>query len=43
MTHPLQVIVFVMIVIAAVLGMLAAVYPAWRAGSMEVLEAVSYE
>jgi len=33
----------VMIVVAAILGVIAAVYPAWRAGRLQVLEAISHE
>ena len=33
----------VMILIAAILGVLAAVYPAWRAGRLNVLDAIGHE
>jgi putative ABC transport system permease protein len=33
----------VMILIAALLGVFAAVYPAWRAGRLKVLDAISTE
>jgi ABC-type lipoprotein release transport system permease subunit len=32
-----------MVLIAALLGMVAAVYPAWRAGRLNVLEAIAHE
>jgi ABC-type lipoprotein release transport system permease subunit len=32
-----------MVVIAALLGVVAAVYPAWRAGRLNVLEAIANE
>jgi putative ABC transport system permease protein len=36
-------LLIVMILIAALLGVVAALYPAWRAGRLQVLEAISHE
>jgi ABC-type antimicrobial peptide transport system permease subunit len=32
-----------MVVISGILGVFAAVYPAWRAGRLDVLEAIAHE
>jgi ABC-type antimicrobial peptide transport system permease subunit len=32
-----------MLLIAGILGVVAAVYPAWRAGRLQILEAIGHE